>query len=221
MIWLVRLMFDSLINLYLSPPVTPTLELSTSTERPITLLLSAGPLPSRPLPLSRPLPSLPSTIPSLPRLLSPTLLSSTLPPSLATTLAPPAKRLIDLDANSAADVLAAVPGASDATRNLSTGIPVYVNSLGIPTANAFFTLFFTWLFLWAVFLALHALLYIVLLLLTKSRERTTWSGEKRVEPRKGWLYRLRQNYGRFFLTNVLRMVSVSLDQPSQLFRVRS
>jgi hypothetical protein len=141
--------------------------------------------------------------------------------SLATTLAPPAKRLIDLDANSAADVLAAVPGASDATRNLSTGIPVYVNSLGIPTANAFFTLFFTWLFLWAVFLALHALLYIVLLLLTKSRERTTWSGEKRVEPRKGWLYRLRQNYGRFFLTNVLRMVSVSLDQPSQLFRVRS
>lgn len=60
--------------------------------------------------------------------------------------------------------------------------------------------------LWAVFFALHALLYAVLLLLTKSANRTTWHGEKRVDPKHGWLYRLRVNFGRFFVTNVLRMV---------------
>lgn len=96
---------------------------------------------------------------------------------------------------------------SNATTQLPAGLPVYVNSLNVPVANAWFTVFFTWLFIWVAFLGLHLLLWAVIMVATKAGRGVTWKGEKRTVDGQGWAWRLRNNFGLLVVTNILRMVS--------------
>lgn len=92
------------------------------------------------------------------------------------------------------------------TTHIPAGIPVYVNSLNIPVANAFFTVFFIWLFLVLVFLAIHALFWVALRIATRKGRREARADGSKVEP-AGWQYRLQEHFGLFAISNALRMVS--------------
>lgn len=66
-------------------------------------------------------------------------------------------------------VLASVATVTDDSSNiLQAGVPIYVNTIGIATANAFMTMFLTWLMLVAVVLGALALGYASILLLRRS-----------------------------------------------------
>ncbi|THH28651.1 hypothetical protein EUX98_g5535 [Antrodiella citrinella] len=57
---------------------------------------------------------------------------------------------------------------------LQAGVPIYVNTIGIATANAFMTVFFTWLILVAITLGALALGYGIILAL----RRTSWNKDR-------------------------------------------
>lgn len=53
---------------------------------------------------------------------------------------------------------------------LQAGIPIYVNSIGIATANAFMTIFFVALILLAILLAVYALVYVALVVVRRFKK---------------------------------------------------
>lgn len=68
--------------------------------------------------------------------------------------------------------------SQNAANDLTTGIPVYVNTAGIPQANAYDTIFFFLLAVIAMVLALHAVLGLFTLILkcaTSNRKGHSWS----------------------------------------------
>ncbi|EIW72091.1 hypothetical protein TREMEDRAFT_21025, partial [Tremella mesenterica DSM 1558] len=93
------------------------------------------------------------------------------------------------------DSRAMIPSTIDqnATTDLDTGIPVYVNTLNIPSANAFDTAFFVFLSLCAIFIATHALLFLIVFLVERFRPKTTWA------------VRLRNMWWDFCFGNTLRL----------------
>ena len=82
---------------------------------------------------------------------------------------------------------------------LNAGIPVYVNSLGISTANAFMTIFLTLLMLVAIVLFVFGTGWLALFYVTKRKE-------KRGEP-AGKLEEWKQGYAGFCKSWALRLVS--------------
>ena len=72
---------------------------------------------------------------------------------------------------------ATIPSTIDqnATTELDTGIPVYVNTLNIPTANAFDTVFFVFLIFCAIFIAAHVLFYATVLLVDRFHSSASWA----------------------------------------------
>ena len=94
-----------------------------------------------------------------------------------------ARSLIDLSL-STRQVLASRDGPIPAVREVQTvtaqssnvldaGIPIYANSIGIATANAFMTAFFSALILLAIALALLAIIYGVIALSSRNRPHRT------------------------------------------------
>lgn len=69
--------------------------------------------------------------------------------------------------------------------NPNSGIPGYVNSLGIPRANAFTTLFFIMLIVIAIAIALHAVIFVIAWLVERSADRQNWGG-RLVDRYWGW-----------------------------------
>ena len=69
--------------------------------------------------------------------------------------------------------------------NPNSGIPGYVNSLGIPRANAFTTLFFIMLIVIAIAIALHAVIFVVAWLVERSASRQNWGG-RLIDRYWGW-----------------------------------
>jgi len=85
---------------------------------------------------------------------------------------------------------------TNATTDLSTGLPVYVESLGIPEANAFDTVFFWFLAFIAIAVAFHVLLFAIVFIVD------------RVQDRRGhWASRMRRIWWDFCGGNALRLVS--------------
>ncbi|TFY82362.1 hypothetical protein EWM64_g1648, partial [Hericium alpestre] len=64
--------------------------------------------------------------------------------------------------------------SQDASNVLQAGIPIYVNTIGIATANAFMTVFFTGLILLACSLAALGILYGVFFLVQRSGKSSDW-----------------------------------------------
>ncbi|KAJ9111369.1 hypothetical protein QFC19_001137 [Naganishia cerealis] len=97
---------------------------------------------------------------------------------------------------------AAIPtvDTSNAASQIEPGIPVFVNSLKIPTANAFDTIFIVYLIAILVVLGAHAIWYGVILLLDRSR-----SYEKRGT---GWIGHNRRGFWSFFGGNMLRLFTI-------------
>jgi hypothetical protein len=93
---------------------------------------------------------------------------------------------------------ATIPSAlyTNSTEDISTGIPVYVNTLDIPPANAYTTIFFFFLAFIGIALVFHALLYLVVLLVDK---RSTGG-------RGLWATRLRRSFWDFSVGNALWVV---------------
>jgi hypothetical protein len=91
---------------------------------------------------------------------------------------------------------AAIPSLIDqqSASDLTTGIPVYVNSASIPLANAYDTIFFWFLAFVAIFLAFHVLLGAVVLMLARR------SSSKQ----DSWASRLRRQWWPFCIANALR-----------------
>ena len=89
---------------------------------------------------------------------------------------------------------------SNETNEINTGIPVYVNSLSIPPANAFTTIFFFFLTFIAIALVFHALLFAAVLICDRA------AGERKVN----WATRLRRMWWDYCMGNALRVVSLSL-----------
>jgi hypothetical protein len=69
--------------------------------------------------------------------------------------------------------------------NTGSGIPAYVNSLGIPRANAFTTLFFIMLIVVAIAIALHAIIFVIAYLVERSASRQNWGG-RLIDRYWGW-----------------------------------
>ena len=69
--------------------------------------------------------------------------------------------------------------------NPNTGIPAYVNSLGIPRANAFTTLFFIMLIVIAIAIVLHVVFFVVAYFVEKSAYRQNWGG-RLIDRYWGW-----------------------------------
>jgi hypothetical protein len=86
------------------------------------------------------------------------------------------------------------------TSQLSTGLPVYLNSLGIPTANGFDTIFIIYLIAIAVAIGAHLLFFGILLLVEIFR-----GSDRRGT---GWIGRMRKGYLTFCAGNALRLVSL-------------
>jgi hypothetical protein len=100
---------------------------------------------------------------------------------------------------------------TSAAAEIENGIPVYAESLGIPTANAFMTVFFTWLMLLAVFLAVHALGFLLVwaadTIRTRRRAHVAYTGDRNSSD-AWWVGRLRRNYKFVVIANALRVVSL-------------
>jgi hypothetical protein len=96
--------------------------------------------------------------------------------------------------------MATIPTVTDVNASsIDTGLPVYVNSLGIPEANAFDTVFFFFLALIGVAVAFHVLFFLLVFLLDrfgKERRGTAWAS------------RLRPMWWDFCAGNALRVVSL-------------
>lgn len=75
-----------------------------------------------------------------------------------------------------------------------TGIPAYVNSLGIPVANVFTTLFFVMLIVIGIAIVLHLIIFLIAYLVERSAHRQNWGG------------RLIDRYWGFCGGNALRLV---------------
>ncbi len=88
----------------------------------------------------------------------------------------------------------------DTTSQLSTGVQVYLNSLGIATANGFDTIFLVYLIAIAVAIGAH-LLFFGVVLLVDMLQRSDGKGT-------GWAGRLRTRYLTFCAGNALRLVSL-------------
>ncbi|WWD03639.1 hypothetical protein V865_001694 [Kwoniella europaea PYCC6329] len=86
--------------------------------------------------------------------------------------------------------------AQNATSELSSGLPVYTNTLSIPTANAFTTVFFFFLAFIAIAIVFHVLLFGVLFLVERSSR-----GKREI----GWAGRLRRMWWGFCAGNALRL----------------
>lgn len=84
-------------------------------------------------------------------------------------------------------------GASD----LTTGIPVYVNSANIPLANAYDTVFFWFLAFIAIFLAFHVLLGALVFALSRGKGNDE-------DQQDHWASRLRHQWWPFCVANALR-----------------
>jgi len=99
---------------------------------------------------------------------------------------------------------AVIPTVADqeTTAKLPTGLPVYVNSLGIPTANAFDTFFLIYLIAIAVAIGAHLLFFAVLLGID--------FGQSAERKGRGWAGRLRKNYLSFCVGNALRLCQIFL-----------
>lgn len=93
---------------------------------------------------------------------------------------------------------ATIPSAlyTNETDDISTGIPVYVNTLEIPPANAYTTIFFFFLAFIGIAIVVHILLFAVVFTVDKSS-----SG------RGSWATRLRRSWWDFCGGNALRIVS--------------
>lgn len=88
---------------------------------------------------------------------------------------------------------------NNASSQIEPGIPVYVNSLNIPTANAFDTIFIIYLIAILVVLGIHMIWFALVFVLDRSR-----SMEKRGT---GWIGHNRRGFWGFFGGNMLRLVS--------------
>ncbi|WWC64577.1 uncharacterized protein I303_107188 [Kwoniella dejecticola CBS 10117] len=86
--------------------------------------------------------------------------------------------------------------AQNATSELSSGLPVYTNTLNIPTANAFDTVFFFFLAFIAIAIAFHVLLFVVLCIVDRSSR-----GKREIS----WAGRLRRMWWGFCAGNALRL----------------
>lgn len=89
---------------------------------------------------------------------------------------------------------------NNASSQIEPGIPVYVNSLSIPTANAFDTIFIIYLIAILVFIGIHLIWFAVIFLLDRSRSSTTRG--------TGWIGHNRRGFLGFFGGNMLRLVSL-------------
>lgn len=90
----------------------------------------------------------------------------------------------------------------DTTSQLSTGVQVYLNSLGIATANGFDTIFLVYLIAIAVAIGAH-LLFFGVVLLVDMLQRSDRKGT-------GWAGRLRTRYLTFCAGNALRLCLIFL-----------
>lgn len=88
---------------------------------------------------------------------------------------------------------------NNASAQIEPGIPVYVNSLNIPTANAFDTIFIIYLIAILVVLGIHMIWFALVFVLDRSR-----SVERRGT---GWIGHNRRGFWGFFGGNMLRLVS--------------
>lgn len=91
---------------------------------------------------------------------------------------------------------------TNASSQIQPGIPVYVNSLKIPTANAFDTIFIVYLIAILVVLGAHAIWYGTILLLDRTRPY-----ERRGT---GWIGHNRRGFWGFFTGNMLRLCMIFL-----------
>lgn len=78
-----------------------------------------------------------------------------------------------------------------------------MESLGIPTANAWMTVFFTWLMIVAVFLAFHLVAWVLLWAVDRAGSRRKVGGSQ-----SWWVGRLKRNYKFVIMANALRMVRI-------------
>ena len=85
----------------------------------------------------------------------------------------------------------------NATTELDTGLPVYVETNNIPQPNAYDTIFFWYLAFIAIALVFHIFLFAVVLLCDRARSRRM----------DGWATRLRRMWWGFCSGNALRLVS--------------
>ncbi|WRT70226.1 uncharacterized protein IL334_007221 [Kwoniella shivajii] len=86
--------------------------------------------------------------------------------------------------------------AQNATSELSSGLPVYTNTISIPEANAFPTVFFSFLAFCAIAIAFHVILFAVLLVAERGGR-----GKKEIN----WAGRLRRMWWGFCAGNALRL----------------
>ncbi|WWC91723.1 uncharacterized protein L201_006670 [Kwoniella dendrophila CBS 6074] len=86
--------------------------------------------------------------------------------------------------------------SQNATSEVSSGLPVYTNTLNIPTANAFDTVFFFFLAFIAIAIAFHVLLFGIVWILERSSR-----GKREI----GWAGRLRRTWWSFCAGNALRI----------------
>ena len=88
-----------------------------------------------------------------------------------------------------------IPSAlyTNATEQVETGLPVYVNTLNIPEANAFTTIFFFFLAFIGIALVFHVLLFGIVLIANRQNHSTGWGGRMR----RRWRY--------FAMGNALRV----------------
>ena len=91
--------------------------------------------------------------------------------------------------------------AQNSTTELDTGIPVYVNTLRIPEANAFDTIFFFFLAFIAIALVFHAILFLVIAMVDRFRNGKSGT----------WATRLRRMWWDFCAGNALRIASPALS----------
>jgi hypothetical protein len=86
---------------------------------------------------------------------------------------------------------------SNVTSDISTGLPVYVETLNIPQPNAFDTIFFWMLAFVAIAIAFHAILFLVV-----------WIADAAGRGKRlSWARRLRRTWWDFCAGNALRLVS--------------
>ena len=88
----------------------------------------------------------------------------------------------------------------NSTSDLSTGLPEYSNTIGIPYANAFTTVFFFFLAFVGIAVAFHVLLFMV-----------TWIVDRLSRGRTSWSVKLKQRWWAFCAGNALRLVSACLS----------
>ena len=97
---------------------------------------------------------------------------------------------------------------NNASSQIEPGIPVYVNSLNIPTANAFDTIFIIYLIAILVFIGIHLIWFAVIYLLDRSRSSTTRG--------TGWIGHNRRGFLGFFGGNMLRLVRFGCCSGSEM-----